>query len=144
MLFRSIEPEIYEQKVFPYSKRVLSSINNPRVPKIHFGVGTQPILHLIAAAGADVVGIDSNTPIDTARAKLGNEIAIQGNLDPEICLQPIEVVEKAVSEILTLNNNNFGHIFNLGHGVLPDTDPEVLSHVVEMVHSHKLPERKDG
>ena len=139
-----IEPRVYEQKVFPYSKRVLSSINNSRVPKIHFGVGTEPILNLIAAAGADVVGIDSKTRIDAARGKLGNDIAIQGNLDPEICLEPIEVVEKAVLEILTLNNNNFGHIFNLGHGVLPDTDPEVLSHVVEMVHSHKLLERKDG
>ena len=72
------------------------------------------------------------------------DILILVNENPEICLEPIEVVEKAVSEILTLNNNNFGHIFNLGHGVLPETDPEVLSRVVEMVHSHKLPERKDG
>ena len=118
--------------------------DSSRVPKIHFGVGTQPILHLIAAAGADVVGIDSDTPIDVARAKLGNAIAIQGNLDPEICLEPFEVVEKAVSEILTLNDNNFGHIFNLGHGVLPETDPGILSRVVEMVHSHELLERKDG
>ena len=91
-----------------------------------------------------MLGIDSKTPINVAREKLGNEISIQGNLDPEICLEPIEVVEKAVSEILTLNNNHFGHIFNLGHGVLPTTDPDVLSRVVEMVHSHKLPERKDG
>tara|TARA_Y100000590_G_scaffold138611_1_gene158679 strand:- start:3218 stop:4291 length:1074 start_codon:yes stop_codon:yes gene_type:complete len=139
-----IDPKSYEQKVFPYSKQVLSSIGASHIPKIHFGVGTEPILNLIAAAGADVVGIDSKTPINIAREKLGNEIAIQGNLDPEICLEPIEVVEKAVSEILTLNDDNFGHIFNLGHGVLPDTDPDVLSHVVEMVHSHKLPERKDG
>ena len=139
-----IDPKSYEQKVFPYSKKVLSSIDNSLVPKIHFGVGTQPILHLIAAAGADVVGIDSKTPIDVAREKLGDEIAIQGNLDPEICLESIEVVEEAVSKILTLNNNNFGHIFNLGHGVLPNTDPEILSRVVEMVHSHKLPESKNG
>ena len=75
---------------------------------------------------------------------MGNEIAIQGNLNPEICLGPIEEVEKAVSEILMLNNNNFGHIFNLGHGVLPDTDPAVLAHVVEMVHSHELPEKNNA
>ena len=125
-------------------KKVLSSFDDPLVPKIHFGLGTQPILHLIAEAGADVVGIDSNTPIDIAREKLGNEIAIQGNLNPEICLGPIEEVEKAVSEILMLNNNNFGHIFNLGHGVLPDTDPAVLAHVVEMVHSHELPEKNNA
>jgi len=139
-----IDPKSYEEKVFPYSKRVLSSIDNSRVPKIHFGVKTQPILHLIATAGADVVGIDSNTPIDVAREKLGDEIAIQGNLDPEICLEPIGVVEEAVSEILMLNNNNFGHIFNLGHGVLPNTDPEILARIVEMVHSHELPESNDG
>ena len=139
-----IDPKKYEEKVFPYSKKVLSSFDDPLVPKIHFGLGTQPILHLIAEAGADVVGIDSNTPIDIAREKLGNEIAIQGNLNPEICLGSIEEVEKAVSEILMLNNNNFGHIFNLGHGVLPDTDPAVLAHVVEIVHSHELPEKNNA
>ena len=136
-----IDPDVYEEKVFPYSKKVLSSIDDPLIPKIHFGLGTEPILNLIAEAGADVVGIDSNTPIDVARRKLGNEIAIQGNLDPEICLGPVEEVEKAVYEILSLNKDNPGHIFNLGHGVIPDTDPAILAHVVEMVHSHKLQER---
>ena len=136
-----IDPEVYEEKVFPYSKKVLSSIDDPLIPKIHFGLGTEPILNLIAEAGADVVGIDSNTPIDVARRKLGNEIAIQGNLDPEICLGPVEEVEKAVYEILSLNKDNPGHIFNLGHGVIPDTDPAILAHVVEMVHSHELQER---
>lgn len=139
-----LDPKIYEAHVFPFSQKVLGAIKHMGVPRIHFGLNTEPVLPLLAKAGAEVVGVDSKTPIDVARKLLGNKIALQGNLDPAICSEPIKVVETAVADILKRNGNNPGHIFNLGHGVLPDTDPGVLAHVVEMVHAHKFFETSHG
>jgi uroporphyrinogen decarboxylase len=90
----------------------------------------------MAGAGADVVGVDWRVPLDAARRRVGAQHALQGNLDPARCLAPWEVVEDAVREVLGRadDGTGTGHVFNLGHGVLPETDPAILAAVVELVH----------
>ncbi len=105
------------------------------VPAIHFGVDTGELLPLLAKAGAGVVGVDWRVPLDEARARLGPDIAVQGNLDPAACLAPWPAVEERARDVLRRNAGRPGHIFNLGHGVLPETDPSVLERLVELVHA---------
>jgi uroporphyrinogen decarboxylase len=97
-------------------------------------VGTGELLPLMRDAGADVIGVDWRVPLDEARRRLGPDVALQGNLDPEVLFAPWEVVEGKVRDILARVGGRPGHIFNLGHGVLPATDPTVLERVVELVH----------
>ena len=121
----------YRRFVLPHSTAVL---RGPTVPRIHFGVGTGHLLAAMAHAGADVVGVDWRTPLDTAAAAVGPDHALQGNLDPSVLLAPWDVVETEVSRVLTEAKAAPGHIFNLGHGVLPETDPDVLTRVTDLVH----------
>ncbi len=123
----------YERYVAPYSQRIMSAVGD-EVPKIHFGVGTALLLESMAATGADVVGVDWRTPLDAATALLGDRYAIQGNLDPAVLFADWSVIEAEVRRILSEGAAAPGHIFNLGHGVLPDTDPDVLTRVVALVH----------
>lgn len=125
----------YRELVAPYSRRVLEEVGTLGVPRIHFGVGTGELLRDMGEAGADVVGVDFRVPLDEATRRVGPERALQGNLDPAICFAPWEVVERRVREILVDGEAAPGHVFNLGHGVLPDTDPDVLARVVDLVHS---------
>ena len=110
------------------------------VPSIHFGVGTGELLEPMAAAGADVMGVDWRVPIADARRRLPG-LPVQGNLDPVACLAPWPVVEQQAREVIDGNAGRPGHIFNLGHGVLPDTDPGVLAALVAWVHEHRWPQR---
>ncbi|MBS1265309.1 MAG: Uroporphyrinogen decarboxylase [Acidimicrobiaceae bacterium] len=128
----ALSPAAYERFVQPATRRVFEAV--PDVPRIHFGVGTGEILHLMADTGCDVVGVDWRIPIDVARDRLGPDTVLQGNLDPAVCLGPMDVVEAEVADILRRNNGHPGHVFNLGHGVLPETDPAVLEQVVHQVH----------
>jgi uroporphyrinogen decarboxylase len=123
----------YERFVLPYSRRVLEGCASLGVPRIHFGVNTGELLALMGAAGADVVGVDWRVPLDEARRRVGPR-ALQGNLDPAICLAPWDVVASATREVLRSNDGHPGHVFNLGHGVLPETDPAILERVVDLVH----------
>lgn len=123
----------YEQYVAPHSARILAAVGDT-VPKIHFGVGTALLLESMGAAGADVVGIDWRTPLDQASALLGDRYAIQGNLDPAVLFADWPVVEREVRRIVAEGATAPGYIFNLGHGVLPTTDPDVLTRVVALVH----------
>jgi len=134
----ALSPAVYERFVLPHSKKIFSAINALNIPTIHFGVGTGEILELMASAGSSVMGIDWRTPLDIARMRLGPEAILQGNLDPAICFASEEVVANEVADILGRNKSHPGHIFNLGHGVLPETNPEVLEKVVEQVHSYPL------
>ena len=134
----ALSPSVYEQYVLPASKKVFTEIADLDVPRIHFGVGNGEILQLMANAGSDVMGIDWRIPLDEARRRLGQNSILQGNLDPAVCLAPIEVVDIAVNDILNINAGHPGHIFNLGHGVLPETDPGVLKHIVEVVHAYEI------
>ena len=129
----ALSRDTYEQYVAPHSARILAAIGD-EVPKIHFGVGTALLLESMAGAGADVVGIDWRTPLDQATALLGENYAVQGNLDPAVLFADWPVIDREVRRILAEGAKAPGHIFNLGHGVLPSTDPDVLTRVVALVH----------
>jgi uroporphyrinogen decarboxylase len=122
----------YERYVLPHSRRVLESVTE--VPRIHFGVDTGELLGLMASAGADVVGVDWRVSLDVAAERVGPGVALQGNLDPATVFAPWPAVAKRARDVLRRGGAAEGHIFNLGHGVLPDTDPDVLTRLVELVH----------
>jgi uroporphyrinogen decarboxylase len=123
----------YARFAQPWSARIFAGLADLGVPRIHFGVGTGELLGLMAEAGADVVGVDWRVPLDEARRRVGPGVAVQGNLDPALCFAPWEVVEAETRRVLA-EGGGTGHIFNLGHGVLPETDPDVLARIVEVVH----------
>jgi uroporphyrinogen decarboxylase len=124
----------YERFVQRHSARALAAVDGLGVPRIHFGVGTSELLPLMGAAGADVVGVDFRVSLSDALMRLGGRYAVQGNLDPAMLFAPWEALEAKVREIVEQGRQAPGHIFNLGHGVLPETDPDVLTRVVELVH----------
>ncbi|HZE67810.1 MAG TPA: uroporphyrinogen decarboxylase [Sporichthyaceae bacterium] len=124
----------YARSVAPASARVLAAVADLGVPRIHFGVGTGELLHQMGAVGADVVGVDWRVPLSVAAARIGPDRAVQGNLDPAVLLAGWDAVATATDAILDDASDLPGHVFNLGHGVLPGTDPDVLTRVVERVH----------
>jgi len=124
----------YRRFVLPHSAAVLGGLADTGVPRIHFGVGTAELLGAFGEAGADVVGVDWRTPLDVATVRIGPDRAVQGNLDPAVLLAPWPVVEAEVRRVLAEGQAAPGHVFNLGHGVLPETDPDVLTRVVALVH----------
>jgi uroporphyrinogen decarboxylase len=124
----------YREFVLPHSAAVLAGLAGSGVPRIHFGVGTGHLLSAMAEAGAEVVGVDWRTPLDEAASRVGAR-AVQGNLDPAVLFAPWPAVAAQVRRILTEGRAAAGgHVFNLGHGVLPDTDPDMLTKVVALVH----------
>lgn len=129
----------YERFVLPASRKVLEGLDGAGVPRIHFGVGTGELLASMQAAGAEVLGVDWRVSLGEALKRAPGATALQGNLDPAVCLAPNHVVEKRVLEILESRPAGAGHIFNLGHGVLPETDPSVLQRIVETVHAWEPP-----
>lgn len=135
----------YERFVLPASARALGALGDLEVPRIHFGVGTGEILDLMAAAGADVVGVDWRVPLGAARRRVGAGRALQGNLDPAICLAGPEVAAGEARRVLREGcRAGGGYVFNLGHGVLPATDPAVLERLVEVVHGFEPAELAPG
>ena len=124
----------YRRYVLPHSRTVLAGLESAGVPRIHFGVGTAELLGAMGEAGADVVGVDWRTPLDAATTRIGPGKAVQGNLDPCTLLAPWDVIEAEVKRVLAEGRAAPGHVFNLGHGVLPETDPTVLTRVAELVH----------
>jgi uroporphyrinogen decarboxylase len=126
----------YERHVLPVVTRLFAGLAGLGVPRIYFGVGTDHLLESMAQAGPDVLGVDWRTPLDQARVRLPGSLALQGNLDPAVCLAPWEVLGPAVSDVLARAPRR-GHVFNLGHGVLPQTPPDMLKRIVEMVHAHR-------
>jgi uroporphyrinogen decarboxylase len=127
----ALSADDYREFVAPYSGRVLASVD---VPTIHFGTGTYHLLGEMAATGGDVIGLDWRIPIDRGWAIVGHDRGVQGNLDPALLLGSWERVESATAGIIETVGGRHGHIFNLGHGVLPDTEPAVLGRLVELVH----------
>lgn len=136
----SLPPDVYRELVLPASAKVFAALETTGVPRIHFGVGTGELLTLMGEAGADVVGVDWRVPLDVARERVPGK-AVQGNLDPAVCLAPWDVVADRTRDVLRRNGGRPGHIFNLGHGVLPELDPGVLAQVVDLVHEEG---RTDG
>jgi len=127
----ALSPADYLEFVAPYSARILAAVE---APTIHFGTGTAGLLRELRAVGGDVIGLDWRVTIDAGWAEVGESRGVQGNLDPALLLGPWERVEAAALDILTSADGRPGHIFNLGHGVLPETDPAALRRLVELVH----------
>jgi uroporphyrinogen decarboxylase len=127
----ALSEDDYREFVEPYSARILDAVG---VPTIHFGTGTTHLLGAMAQAGGDAIGLDWRLPIDQGWELAGLDRAVQGNLDPALLLGPWERVAEGVNDILARVGGRPGHVFNLGHGVLPATDPDVLGRLVEHVH----------
>ena len=127
----ALSPADYAEFVAPYSARILESVE---APTIHFGTGTATLLGAMAEAGGDVIGLDWRIPLDRGWAEVGHDHGVQGNLEPHVLLGPWERVERATEAILEAAGGRPGHIFNLGHGVMPATDPAVLGRLVQFVH----------
>jgi uroporphyrinogen decarboxylase len=131
----AVGPDDYRHEVLPHTSRVFSALRSTGVPRIHFGVGTGELLGLMGEAGADVVGVDWRIPLDEAVRRVEPGKALQGNLDPAILLAPWDVVEARARDVLRRGRTAEGHVFNLGHGVLPETDPAILARLTDLVHA---------
>jgi uroporphyrinogen decarboxylase len=125
----------YVRFVLPHSTAALAAVADLDVPRIHFGVGTGELLPLMGSAGAEVVGVDYRVELSDAVERLGPGYAVQGNLDPALLFAPWEPLAARIEDIVRAGRSAPGHLFNLGHGVLPSTDPDVLTRVVEHVHA---------
>jgi uroporphyrinogen decarboxylase len=137
----ALSPANYDEFVAPWSARVLGAIAAAGVPSIHFGTGTATLLPAMAAAGGDVVGLDWRIPLDEGWAAVGADRGVQGNLDPAVLLGPWERAEAATRDVLARADGRDGHVFNLGHGVLPGTDPDALGRLRELVHAETAREK---
>ena len=131
----ALSPAHYEALVLPYSRRIFDEINPLGVPTVHFGTGAASLLELMAGAGSDIVSVDWRVGLDDAWARIGHDRGIQGNLDPAMVLAPWEAVQDGARDVLRRAGGRPGHVFNLGHGVLPQADPDVLARLVEFVHA---------
>jgi uroporphyrinogen decarboxylase len=129
-------PADYREFVLPYSRRAIEMAQSAGVPVIHFTTGTAGMLELIREVGGDVVGIDWRTDLGSAWERLGLDVAVQGNLDPMALLAPVSHLRQRADDVLDQAAGRPGHIFNLGHGVLPTTPPHHVEALIEMVHSH--------
>jgi uroporphyrinogen decarboxylase len=140
----TLAPADYRRHVLPATRRIFEGLADLGVPRIHFGVGTGELLGLLGEAGADVVGVDWRVPLDTAWDRVGHTRAVQGNLDPTVLLAPWDAVAASAHRVLRQADGRAGHIFNLGHGVLPDTDADALTRLVDLVHGWEAPSREAG
>ena len=140
----TLSPQAYQEFVKPYSTRIFDALREQGVPSVHFGTGCAHLLEDMAGAGPDVVSVDWRLPLDDAWARIG-DLAIQGNLDPTVVLTDWSTVERHAGDVLDRAGGRPGHIFNLGHGVLPDTDPTVLADLRGFVHDRSAaPSSKRG
>lgn len=133
----ALGPEDYREYVLPHSRRIFERVRATGVPAIHFSVGAGTYLPLLKEAGGEVIGLDWRTPIDWGWQALGRDVAVQGNLDPLALFAPRDELEKRVCAVLDSAAGRVGHIFNLGHGILPETPVENVRAVVEMVHGYR-------
>lgn len=134
----AVNPADYRTYVRPYSAQVLARAGALGVPRIHFGVNSALLLDQMGEAGADVVGVDWRTPLDWAIERIGPDRGVQGNLDPTLVFAPTEVMTARAAEVIEAGRRAKGHIFNLGHGVIPATDPDQLKRLTEFVQSYPL------
>ena len=130
----SLSEQQYVRRVAPHSKRALSHLRGLDVPKVHFGVGSGEVLRAMHDIGADVMGVDWRIPLDEASRRLGGDVPLQGNIDPALLGAPSHILEAHVRDVMDRGLSAPSHVVNLGHGVPPDTDPDVLSRIVGLVH----------
>ncbi len=131
----AVSPQDYRRSILPHTSRIFAALEPAGVPRIHFGVGTGELLGLLGEAGADVVGVDWRIPLEEAARRVEPGKALQGNLDPAVLLAPWEVIESRARDVLASGRSAEGHIFNLGHGVLPETNPDTLARLTDLVHA---------
>lgn len=131
----ALSPEDYATFVEPHVRHVLEDVVQTGVPVIHFGTATHSLLELQKRAGGTVLGVDWRTPIEEARRRLGADVALQGNLDPILLFAPREVLARRASDLLK-RAGTLGYVFNLGHGILPQTDPDQVRFLCDWVHEH--------
>ena len=129
-----LSPQDYHKYVLPYSKRIFTKLEKSVVPRIHFGTGTSNFLEEMKVAGGDVFSVDWRIPIDTAWQRLGYDVAIQGNLDPAALLANTKFLNSMAEDVLRRVGGRRGHIFNLGHGMLPGASPEMVAELIKFVH----------
>jgi len=129
-----LSPIDYREYVMPHVRHILSDVQSLGVPVIHFGTGTAMLLDVMKEAGGTVIGVDTFTPLDWARQRLGSSVALQGNLEPLLLGAPRDLLARRVDDVLARAGTSPGHIFNLGHGILPETPPEAVKYVVDYVH----------
>src|SRR3984957_4532038 len=134
----AVGPDDYRHAILPHTSRIFSALAAAGGPRLHFGVGTGELLGLMGEAGADVVGVDWRIPLDEAVRRVEPGKALQGNLDPAGLLAPWDVVEERARDILGRGRTAEGHVFNLGHGVLPETDPGILARLADLVHAESI------
>jgi len=130
----TLSPFDYRHYVLPYMKTLFKNLQQCHVPVIHFGTGTATLLSMQREAGGDVIGLDWHTPLDEGWKQVGYDRAVQGNLDPISLFAPLPEIERQVDDILARAVGRPGHIFNLGHGIVPETPEEHLEAVIHMVH----------
>ena len=130
----ALSPDDYAEYAYPYSQRIFSALADTGVPRIHFGTGATTLLPLMAEAGCDVIGLDWRVPLDDGWAAAGRDVAVQGNLDPVVLFAPEPEIERRVLDVVKRADGRPGHIFNLGHGILPETPPEAVGFVADLVH----------
>jgi uroporphyrinogen decarboxylase len=130
--------EDYETRVLPHTRSIFAALKSADVPRIHFGTDTAGLLESIASAGPDIVSVDWRVPLDAAWDRVGHDRGIQGNLDPAVLLGPPELVRERARDVLRRAGGRPGHIFNLGHGVLPSTPLENLQLLIETVHESEV------
>ena len=130
--------EDYETRVLPHTRSIFAALKSADVPRIHFGTDTAGLLESIASAGPDIVSVDWRVPLDASWDRVGHDRGIQGNLDPAVLLGPPELVRERTRDVLRRAGGRPGHIFNLGHGVLPSTPLENLQLLIETVHESEV------
>ena len=130
----ALSPSVYRRFVLPYTQRILRTVKQTGTPSIHFGTSAAALLPLMAEAGGDVISVDWRVDLDEAWRQIGYDRGIQGNLDPTRMLTSWPVIEAGMQDVLQRAANRAGHIFNLGHGVLAPTDPDMLRRLVDAVH----------
>ncbi len=130
----ALSPQDYQMRILPHVSHILKDLEKTGVPVIHFGTGTSTLLELQKQAGGNVMGIDFRMSLEQAYARLGDDIAYQGNLDPMLLLAPEELLKSRANEVIAQGKKLPGHIFNLGHGIVPDVDPDVVTRLVEHIH----------
>jgi uroporphyrinogen decarboxylase len=132
----ALSPSDYREYVLPHSRRIFERLRPLGIPTIHFGLGTGTFLESIAEAGGDVIGLDWRVPLDEGWRRLGGKARLQGNLDPTVLFAPPEVLRRQALDVLKRAAGRPGHIFNLGHGILPGTPVDNVRAVVDLVHEH--------
>ena len=135
----ALAPRDYREQVLPHTRAIFSGLSDLGVPRIHFGTDTATLLEAIATSGADVVGLDWRVPLDEGWRRVGFERGVQGNLEPAVLTGPAALVRERATEVLRQAGGRAGHIFNLGHGVLPESTLSNLELLVDTVHSATLP-----